>query len=67
MKIHLIVNGDDRGFMDLEDGTTGRTLAKTLGAPLPATIMKLNGRFSPLPSELKDGDEVEIFITSSSG
>jgi sulfur carrier protein ThiS len=67
MKIHLIVNGDDRGFMDLEDGTTGRTLVKGLGAPLPVTIMKLNGRFSPLPSELKDGDEVEIFITSSSG
>ncbi len=67
MKIHLIVNGEDRGTVKIEDGSTGNSLAKGLRAPLPVTIMKLNGKFTPLPEELHDGDEVELFITSSSG
>ena len=67
MKVHLIVNGEERGIIELPDDSTGNSLAKSIGAPLPVTIMKLNGRFAPLPERLKDGDEVELFITSSSG
>ena len=67
MKIHLIVNGRNKGDVDIEPGSTGNSLAKEMGAPPPVTRMKLNGRFTPLPSEIREGDEVEIFITSSCG
>ncbi len=67
MKIHLIVNGEDWGTVEIPDGSTGNSLAKEIAAPIPVTLMKVNGRFTPLPSELNEGDEVELFITSSSG
>ena len=67
MKVHLTVNGEERGTIEVPEDSTGNSLAKSIGAPLPVTILKVNGRFTPLPERLKEGDRVELFITSSSG
>ena len=67
MKLRLKINGKDYGEIEVKEGITGRELAREYGAPPPVTLMKLNGAFTPLPERLKEGDEVEFIVTSSSG
>ncbi|GEM_PF-3447526 len=67
MKVRLKINGMDRGLIEVEDGITGTELARRHKALPPVTLMKINGRFTPLPEKIKDGDEVELIVTSSSG
>jgi sulfur carrier protein ThiS len=67
MKVKLKINGKDYGDVEVNDGISGTELAREYNAPPPVTLMKLSGRFVPLPEKLKEGDEVELIITSSSG
>ena len=67
VKLRLKINGKDYGEIEVKDGTTGTELAREYGASPPVTLMKLNGAFTPLPERLKEGDEVEFIVASSSG
>ncbi len=67
MKIRLKINERNYGTVDVESGTSGTELCREYGAPPPVTLMKRNGKFTPLPEKLKEGDEVELIMTSSSG
>ncbi len=67
MKIRLKINEKDCGMVEIEDGMTGLELSRKFGAPPPVTLMKVNGRFVPLPERLKEHDDVVLIVTSSSG
>jgi sulfur carrier protein ThiS len=62
-----MINGKDIGEIEVREGITGTELAREYNAPPPVTLMKINGRFTPLPEILKEGYEVEFIVTSSSG
>ena len=67
MRITLMISGEEARDIEVENRISGVELARRFGAPPPITLMKLNGKFAPLPEALKDGDEVEFILTSSSG
>ena len=67
MKISLKIDGKNYGTVDVKDGISGTELCREFGAPPPVTLMKRNGKFTPLPEKLKEGDEVVLIMTSSSG
>ena len=67
MKIHLKIDRRDYGVVEVKDGITGTELARQYGASPPVTLMKVNGRFKPLPERIQEGDDVELIVTSSSG
>lgn len=67
MKIFLNVNGKEIGEINIKNGVTGLELARERGFSPPVTLMKVNGKFVPLPEKIKEGDRVEFIVTSSSG
>lgn len=67
MKIALKINERNYGMVDVKESISGTELCREFGAPPPVTLMKLNGKFTPLPEKLKEDDEVELIMTSSSG
>lgn len=67
MRITLRISGKEPRDIEVEEGISGTELARRFGALPPVTLMRLNGKFTPLPERLKDGDDVELILTSSSG
>ncbi len=67
MKIRLRINEKDYGIVEIEEGMTGLELSRKFGAPPPVTLIKVNGKFVPMPERLKEHDDVVLIVTSSSG
>lgn len=62
-----MINGRNHGTVDVREGISGTELCREFGARPPVTLMKRNGKFTPLPEKLEEGDYIELMVTSSSG
>jgi len=61
---------DERGWMEMEDGTTLGEAAKELGLPTIISkimMVRLNGEKMPYDTPLKEGDAIGYFSLVSGG
>ena len=61
---------DERGWMELPDGSTYGRAVSRLGMPGPVAkicMLRLNGEALPLNTPLKDGDVISCFVILRGG